>query len=997
MTYTIWFYLDSVAMTRDVVEGRGSLGGSESACIELAKGLQRRGHDVHIFATRLEEEGDFDRILWHKAEEKLIDALKFAAPDVFVALRMFHPFQHLTVPAKLNILWNQDLYVQDCGVVGALAQVDRVLFVSEFHKKQWCDREKLLAPLAWTTRNAFNPDLVPDLSRIPKQRHRFIHISRPERALDPLLAMWPQIKARIPDAELYICRYTSMYDSEGSNVAQMCAEFDRKTRAVAERVGGIHGLGSLGKADLYHAIAQSDLMLYPGIPTFAETSCLAAVEAQACGTPLIASWKGALPETLHPDAGVLIEGDAFSAAYQAQFIQAIVDVTSDQARYQAMRQAGIAHAKQYTGDVVAAEFEQQLTGFFEQRYEHNTLGVIRQLLHWDHHAAARIAALEMLSDVDVLPVAAKTEAEAALTLCDDVIAQRAQTAEHYAQYSMDPRQEAETNQRLLKVAAMIAQSGATTMLDVACGNGALAIMVARQCPDIQIVGVDYSEGVLAKARAIAEEEGFADRLTFRQGAWETLEGTYDIVFCGEFLEHVEEPWALINRLESHCTPGGTVILTTPCGPFAEMLAPGMPRQRGHVHAFSMRDIVDLFQPKTGWGFEYLEIGLTPRGTHCGYWLIRFTPGGGPSLALDYSHTILTTRPYQRLVASMIVKDGADWLRKCLGSIERVCDEILILDTGSTDESVPLALAMGAKVFKGEWSESFAAARNQALAIAEPRAEFVLWIDADEQLIHPVSLRRYLTGAGPFNAYVIRQNHLMLDAPNFHDKPCRVFRTGKGIQFYGDVHEQPEDQPDTGIFPALELPDVDIVHLGYHVDRVRREKLLDRNLVLLKKELHSGHPRELAYVLALRDYVNLAQFKYEQTQGRMTAVIDRYLRNAIAIWLDRFRHPSHRYHTIARPFYHQALKASGRGIEVKWAFAAAPGKLNGTPRPETFWALDADEAELVMRYRLDQFFTDLRGPVVDCQPSVTRNGHGGWGMAAYQTQVDSADEREQVSA
>lgn len=1000
--YTIWFYLDSVPITQDVLAGRASLGGSESACLELAKGLVRRGHDVHVFATRLEAEGRVDGVIWHAAEQSLVDVLRFASPDVFCALRLFAPFHHLTVPAKLNLLWNQDLLVQDGGVIGALSQVDRVVFVSEFHKKQWCDQHPLLEPMAWVTRNAFDERLVPDLRRVPKQTHRFIHISRPERALDPLLAIWPKLKAALPDAELAICRYQSMYDGEGSNVAAMCQEYDRKTAAVADQVGGIVGLGTLNKTQLYREIAQSELMLYPGIPTFAETACLAAVEAQACGTPLIASWKGALPETLHPDAGVLLSGDAYTAEYHDAFVQTVLDVTSDRLRYERMRQAGIAWAPRYAADVLAKEWDDAITGFFEQRYEQNKLGVIRQLLHWDHHAAARVAAQDIIDaheqwqnfNDDVPPGYRSTdydEAKAALALCDDVIAQRAQTADHYALYSMDPRVEADTNQRLMRVRDQIVAAHPSTVLDMACGNGALALMVARALPDVRIVGVDYSEGVLAKARAAAAADGLSDRLTFEQGSYQTLTGTYDVVFCGEFLEHVEQPWELIDRLEQHCAPGGQVILTTPCGPFAELLEPGIPRQRGHVHAFSLRDIADLFEAKQQFRFEFLLIGESPRGTPCGYWLLHFTPGGGPAPALDYSHTILTTRPYQRLAVSMIVKNGADWLRKCLHSVERVADKIVIYDTGSTDESVALARAIGATVIEGEWPHSFGEARNRALAAVEDRAEWVLWIDADEQLIYPQRLRRYLTGAGPFHAYVIRQNHLMLDVPNFHDKPCRVFRTGKGIRFYGDVHEQPEDAPDTGIVPALELPDVDIVHLGYHEDGVRRQKLLERNLNLLKHELHSGSPRELAYVLALRDYVNLAQFRLERSQGRATQAARDYLHKAVAIWQDRFRDPTHRYHDIAYPFYETALKMLNRGVEVKWAFAAASPTLKGTPKPETFRALDADEVETVIRFRMNRYFAELRGPDVQVDPIVSRNGNGGWGVPPVHAE-DAADER-----
>ncbi len=85
----------------------------------------------------------------------------------------------------------------------------------------------------------------------------------------------------------------------------------------------------------------------------------------------------------------------------------------------------------------------------------------------------------------------------------------------------------------------------------------------------------------------------------------------------------------------------------------------------------------------------------------------------------------------RLSLCMIVKNEADILAECLKSVQDVVGEIVILDTGSTDDTVAIAESFGAKVGHYEWSNDFAAARNEALKLVTK--EWILVLDADETL------------------------------------------------------------------------------------------------------------------------------------------------------------------------------------------------------------------------------------------------------------------------
>ena len=84
-----------------------------------------------------------------------------------------------------------------------------------------------------------------------------------------------------------------------------------------------------------------------------------------------------------------------------------------------------------------------------------------------------------------------------------------------------------------------------------------------------------------------------------------------------------------------------------------------------------------------------------------------------------------------LSATLIVRDEERNLRDCLGSIDGVVDEVVVVDTGSTDGSVEIARELGARVDLPPWRGDFSEARN--VALEEARGEWILYLDADERL------------------------------------------------------------------------------------------------------------------------------------------------------------------------------------------------------------------------------------------------------------------------
>jgi len=184
---------------------------------------------------------------------------------------------------------------------------------------------------------------------------------------------------------------------------------------------------------------------------------------------------------------------------------------------------------------------------------------------------------------------------------------------------------------------------------------------------------------------------------------------------------------------------------------------------------------------------------------------------------------------------MIVKDEAEFINKCLLSVAGVVDEIIVVDTGSTDETVFIAEEHGAKVFHYEWNGSFADARNESLSHAT--GDWILVMDADEEM--SPGMLRYLKQIKelPFTghrAYQFKIRNYHGDSFTEHFMP-RFFMSNVGLEWSGLVHEQIVHC--YGEFvetPVIEQ--VVIYHYGYEDHVIEAKGKSERNLALLNKSL-----------------------------------------------------------------------------------------------------------------------------------------------------------------
>jgi len=192
----------------------------------------------------------------------------------------------------------------------------------------------------------------------------------------------------------------------------------------------------------------------------------------------------------------------------------------------------------------------------------------------------------------------------------------------------------------------------------------------------------------------------------------------------------------------------------------------------------------------------------------------------------------------KLSLSMIVKNEEKYLAQCLESVKGIVNEIVIVDTGSSDRTVEIALAFGAKVFHFDWTDDFSEARNESLKHCT--GDWVLWLDADEAL-EPSSvgpLREALVRP-QFGAYLLQIVNFMKDGSTsevFTHHPCRLFRRLPATSFEGVIHEQVLQSIGSAGLLSANLAGARILHYGYASAAMSEKNKLERTMRLVQKEL-----------------------------------------------------------------------------------------------------------------------------------------------------------------
>lgn len=200
----------------------------------------------------------------------------------------------------------------------------------------------------------------------------------------------------------------------------------------------------------------------------------------------------------------------------------------------------------------------------------------------------------------------------------------------------------------------------------------------------------------------------------------------------------------------------------------------------------------------------------------------------------------------RIAINLIVKNEEKLVANAINSVKSFADEIIVIDTGSTDNTPAICTRLGCEVYFHQWEDDFSKTRNYALEYTN--ADWVLIIDADEIASFtyedlPLDIMNK-PNIGGINLQIV--SYTDVNNPEIHSthRYTRLFRKNRNIRFSGSIHEQIRES----IEKEFEIYDSELVieHFGYK--KIDKDKLA-RNTKLLEKDLENEDDDWKRYHLA----------------------------------------------------------------------------------------------------------------------------------------------------
>ncbi|AKL93776.1 glycosyl transferase family 2 [Clostridium aceticum] len=238
----------------------------------------------------------------------------------------------------------------------------------------------------------------------------------------------------------------------------------------------------------------------------------------------------------------------------------------------------------------------------------------------------------------------------------------------------------------------------------------------------------------------------------------------------------------------------------------------------------------------------------------------------------------------KLSIGMIVRNESKYLERCLNAlkpiIENIESELIIVDTGSTDNTVEIAKRFTNKVFFYQWKDDFAEARN--ITIDKSRGEWYFYIDADEILENVESIIEFFNKSiyKKYKALAVQIKNLADDKGNigstFYSK--RIVKKDNGVRFKSRIHEQlPSREP-------VYLSNSVFIHYGYiNTDKELMHEKFKRNSCLIRKELEND-PNNIYLLYHLSKTYNLHGENTEALQAIQKAYQTVKKANTYPLWI-----------------------------------------------------------------------------------------------------------------
>lgn len=304
----------------------------------------------------------------------------------------------------------------------------------------------------------------------------------------------------------------------------------------------------------------------------------------------------------------------------------------------------------------------------------------------------------------------------------------------------------------------------------------------------------------------------------------------------------------------------------------------------------------------------------------------------PTALASWLADILSVPPVT-VTAAIIARNEERCIARCLESLQGAVDDVIVVDTGSTDDTKAIASKYGARVFDFEWNDDFSAARN--FGSAQVETDWVIWIDADEWL-DPEDIDNPRIVAGLFSTLnapmviqVVQVNPLPHRTESDYEVP-RMYPASYGIRWRRRIHEQIMPAPGTPQWPPSPSVNIRLLHDGYDKNVIDRSSKLIRNIKLLRKAVEEDPDDVSAWGYLGRDL-----FQHDEYDEAIKAFIELEKRVDESSWYYKQRLPE------MRTFYIAALIATD---QFEAAHAVALQGTKDTPEYPIHW-FDLGKLEL----------------------------------------------------
>lgn len=205
----------------------------------------------------------------------------------------------------------------------------------------------------------------------------------------------------------------------------------------------------------------------------------------------------------------------------------------------------------------------------------------------------------------------------------------------------------------------------------------------------------------------------------------------------------------------------------------------------------------------------------------------------------------TPQTKMNLSFCIIVKDEETTLPKCLSSVKGAVDEMVVLDTGSTDRTPEIAQEFGARVYHFEWCNDFSKARNESLKYVQ--GDWILVLDADEVLVPAVvpNIKRAIKSDRHLLINLLRQEVQAAQSP--YSLVSRLFRNHPDICFSRPYHALVDDSVSLILSKEPQwqvgyLSEVAILHEGYQKSAIAQRDKFAKATQAMEKFI-ARHPTD----------------------------------------------------------------------------------------------------------------------------------------------------------